>query len=709
MVNQKNNGAQRGRPGFLPVLILVILLAVSYVCAITALTPKRYDVGIGTVAEETITATRTVEDTATTEALRDAARASTPVVYDLDEEQANALIGQAEGFFREVQAFRAQAQTIRSQTQSADFGTAWESVLSLTQMQELLSKFDVPLTTEQGFALLSWEEGELVRLQDAVLPKLSTSLLSGLEEAAIATRRTMYVQELNATSLSQQLKDVGSRLFEAYLQPTFLPDEAATEKAREEAAVEVAPVEIKQGDVIVKAGEAITEEQLAILRSLELVRTDGSDLQLDIGAGIYLLLIFAVFAVYLYQFQKPILAAGWKNIVILGVAMGLTMLLALLCNTLNSRITPGLYAVMIIAIMVDRRTAMAANVVLSLVIGLLSGGRGSAMLAFDATTMTVSMLVAGQIAIFALGSNSKRSAIIGAGAAAGAGAALTIVAAYIMLNKPVSAVLVDGAFALGSNIIATVLVVGTLAVWETLFDVATGARLNELSNANHPLLRQLMTEAPGTYHHSMMAAALAEGAAEAIGADPLLARVGAYYHDVGKLRRPLYFAENQKGGENIHDTLPPQDSASIIISHQKDSGLLLTKHKLPSAVIQISLEHHGNTMVAYFYHKAVKEAGTKPVSQKAFRYPASRPSTLESAIVMLADSCEAAVRSIQEPNREKVEEMVHKVVKGKIDDGQFNLCPLTFQQIAQIENSFLRTFTGLMHERIEYPGQKNGK
>ena len=214
----------------------------------------------------------------------------------------------------------------------------------------------------------------------------------------------------------------------------------------------------------------------------------------------------------------------------------------------------------------------------------------------------------------------------------------------------------------------------------------------------------MMVAAPGTYHHSMMVASLAEGAAEAIGANALLARTGAMYHDVGKLRRPQYFRENQNG-HNIHDTLQPEESAGFIIAHQKDAMSYLSRYRMPSEVKKIVAEHHGTTLVTYFYFKAKQQQTQdgEPVIERLFRYQGNLPSTKESAIVMLADSCEAAVRSMSEPTREDVAEMVRKIVQGKMDDGQLKMCPLTLGEINQIEKSFLVTFTGLMHERIRYP------
>jgi putative nucleotidyltransferase with HDIG domain len=203
----------------------------------------------------------------------------------------------------------------------------------------------------------------------------------------------------------------------------------------------------------------------------------------------------------------------------------------------------------------------------------------------------------------------------------------------------------------------------------------------------------------------MNVAILAESAAGRVRADPLLARVGGLYHDVGKLRRPLYFMENQSG-EKIHDSLPPEESAAIILAHQKDGVTLLNKHKLPGAVIKIAGEHHANSLMSYFYHKAQKQAPGATIDPKKYRYPGARPNTKEGAIVLLADCCEAAVRSLGECSKEQREQMVHKVIWSKLSDGGENLlanAPLTFLEISEIERSFLRAFSGIMHDRIEYP------
>ncbi len=697
----------RERVGLLSVLSLALVLVLFYGCAIAVLSPKRYDIMAGMAVPETIEAPRSVEDKDATEALRDAAREATKAVYRLDSALIETYTSGAAEFFEQVDQMRQSAQELLVSKGQAALGTTaltteqWKNSLNMQELNGLLSELSVSLTQDEGWQLLSARESELLRLQDAVLSKLTTALKSGLEERALLARKTAYIQELNATTLPDTLKAVGKKLFDTYLQPTFVVDEGATFSARELAAESVQPVVVKRGEVIVHKGEQLTEQQFKLLRELELVQQTGADTRLRVGLALLFVALFVSFAAFLL-FYNPKVLYNKKSTLILTFSLAVSVLLAVALYALDPRVTTGIIGVMLIALLLDSVTAMAANVLIAVCFGVMAGGQGEALMGFDAMALAISMLIGGQVAVFALKSNQRRGSIIAAGALSGAAAAFVTVAAYVMAGRSAVDTLIAAAWAVGSATISAVLVVGSLSLWENLFDVATSARLAELSNANHPLLRQLMTEAPGTYHHSMMTAALAESAAEAIGADALLARVGAYYHDVGKLRRPLYFKENQKPGENIHDTLPALESAAIILAHQKDSVVILNKHKMPAAVVQIAFEHHGNSLAAYFYHKAAKEGG-KPPAQKNFRYPGARPSTKESAIVHLADSCEAAVRAMENPSREDMEETVDRIIKGKMDDGQLSASPLNFREISVIEQSFLRTFNGLMHERIAYP------
>ena len=254
----------------------------------------------------------------------------------------------------------------------------------------------------------------------------------------------------------------------------------------------------------------------------------------------------------------------------------------------------------------------------------------------------------------------------------------------------------------GSAILSAVLCIALDPVFESAFKLATATKLLELSNPNHPLLRRLLLEAPGTYHHSIIVANLAEAAAEAVGGNPLLARAGAYFHDIGKLKRPMYFKENQMG-DNPHEHINPYVSAAIVTAHTRDGLIMAQQARLPQEIQAIIAEHHGDTPVAFFYHKATQLADGQPVDIADFRYDGKRPSTIESAVIMLADTVEAAVRTLHEPTPEAIRAFIAKLVKGKLEDEQMSNAPLSLNDITKISDAFSTVLQGVFHERIEYP------
>jgi putative nucleotidyltransferase with HDIG domain len=263
--------------------------------------------------------------------------------------------------------------------------------------------------------------------------------------------------------------------------------------------------------------------------------------------------------------------------------------------------------------------------------------------------------------------------------------------------------LTNAMFAFVGGILSAVLTIGTLPFLEATFDIITPIKLLELSNPNQPLLRRLLIEAPGTYYHSILVGNLAEAAAEEIGANSLLCRIGAYYHDIGKLKRPYFFKENQITKDNPHNKITPNLSTLIITSHVKDGVDLATKNKLPSSVINIIREHHGNTLVAYFYHKAMNSEVAEAVTEDKFRYNFPRPQSKEAAIVMLADSVEAYIRSLTEPTQNQVEQGVRKIIKDKLQDEQLDKTDLTLKDLDLVVKAFVKVLAGIFHDRIEYP------
>ena len=694
------------------VIVMSISFALACLVSITSLTPKRYDVSVGSRATEAISTPRMVVDLVNTEALRQAARNNVAPVYAVDEKLADSLISNAQSFFSALASFRNAANTTRAASKTAvgdgdgdaDDTRSWQEVIPAADLTAMLEKLPVKVTdTALGYALLEATDAEIKQLKDLVTSTLQKELRAGVSEADQVKTLARINKELKVSSLSVWLKAMGESVYDKYLQPTNVVNSVETTRAQAKAADAVEPIYIARGATIVEVGQTVSQEQYDMLLSLDLVKGAEAASQLTPGTILYLFSVFAMLALYLIAFEKETFSSN-KQMTILALILLLTITLEWVCYIIDPRVTPAVFGVLLTTLLVSRKTAEAVNVAFALSFSLLAGGSGSTLFGADSILSMAAMLVSGQMVMVVAERSRKRGSLIAAGTLGGVAGAVVVIAGGMILNYNWNTALIYAGLQMAAALILSVFCVGMLSLWENLFDIVTPARLHELANTNHPLLKKMMVAAPGTYHHSMMVASLAEGAAEAIGANALLARTGAMYHDVGKLRRPQYFKENQNG-QNIHDTLQPEESAGFIIAHQKDAMSYLSRYRMPSEVKKIVAEHHGTTMVTYFYYKAKQQQSQdgEPVIERLFRYQGNLPSTKESAIVMLADSCEAAVRSLSEPTREEVAEMVRKIVQGKMDDGQLKMSPLTLGEINQIEKSFLVTLTGLMHERIRYP------
>ena len=694
------------------VIVMSISFALACLVSITSLTPKRYDVSVGSRATEAISTPRMVVDLVNTEALRQAARNNVAPVYAVDEKLADSLISNAQSFFSALASFRNAANTTRAASKTAvgdgdgdaDDTRSWQEVIPAADLTAMLEKLPVKVTdTALGYALLEATDAEIKQLKDLVTSTLQKELRAGVSEADQVKTLARINKELKVSSLSVWLKAMGESVYDKYLQPTNVVNSVETTRAQAKAADAVEPIYIARGATIVEVGQTVSQEQYDMLLSLDLVKGAEAASQLTPGTILYLFSVFAMLALYLIAFEKETFSSN-KQMTILALILLLAILLEWVCYIIDPRVTPAVVGVLLTTLLVSRKTAEAVNVAFALSFSLLAGGSGSTLFGADSILSMAAMLVSGQMVMVVAERSRKRGSLIAAGTLGGVAGAVVVIAGGMILNYNWNTALIYAGLQMAAALILSVFCVGMLSLWENLFDIVTPARLHELANTNHPLLKKMMVAAPGTYHHSMMVASLAEGAAEAIGANALLARTGAMYHDVGKLRRPQYFKENQNG-QNIHDTLQPEESAGFIIAHQKDAMSYLSRYRMPSEVKKIVAEHHGTTMVTYFYYKAKQQQSQdgEPVIERLFRYQGNLPSTKESAIVMLADSCEAAVRSLSEPTREEVAEMVRKIIQGKMDDGQLKMSPLTLGEINQIEKSFLVTLTGLMHERIRYP------
>jgi len=356
-------------------------------------------------------------------------------------------------------------------------------------------------------------------------------------------------------------------------------------------------------------------------------------------------------------------------------------------------IIPIFIATMLISILLDLRLAIMVNVVLTVAISLMINND------FKFIYMA---LVTGTFSAFIVSKANKRNRLSLAGIIVSAINVLLVAAINIMYKTGWEILLKECALVFANGIMSMVITIGLLPFLESTFNVITPLRLLELANPNQPLLKRLLMEAPGTYHHSLMVGNLAEAATEAIGGNALLARVGAYFHDIGKLKRPNFFMENQMSG-NPHDDMTANLSALVITSHIHDGNEMAKKYKIPLPIRDIILQHHGTTLVKYFYHKAKSQDKGNRVQLDDFRYPGPKPQIREIAVVMMADTVEAAVRAMSEPSNGKVEALIRKLIKEKLEDGQLDECNLTLKDLNSIAAAFTEVMTGVFHERVEYP------
>ena len=421
-----------------------------------------------------------------------------------------------------------------------------------------------------------------------------------------------------------------------------------------------------------------------------------------IGAAVMLLVGFGAFCMYVVL-RKRELITNVRQTLLISVLMLAAVLPQLITMRINIGFMPFMLAILLLALMSNERVAILAGLPVAASAAMVAEamGQGEGVPA----AIMLAVMVSSIASVLSLNLSKTRSSTVIASGVGGIVGVICYTGTMFVCGEMFVNYWQTLLWLLGSCLVSGILAVGLMPVFETAFDIASDARLNELLNNNNPLIKRLMLEAPGTYHHSLIVAALAEAAAEEIGANALLCRVCACYHDVGKLRAPLYFKENQHG-RNIHDELDPYESAKAITAHVTDGVVLLEKYKLPGEVTRIVSEHHGDSVMVYFYDKARKQApeGTD-VDEKLFRYHANKPTTKESAILMLADCCEAAVRSMTNPTMMEVRQRVGDVITHKWDKRGSMLwnSPLTFVDVKKIERSFLKTFAALYHERIEYP------
>lgn len=574
------------------------------------------------------------------------------------------------------------------------------------------------ISTDQRLALGERLGGQLQSERGLNVPKeslqtalaLSDAEFSEAEQASISIATDMMQKErvsaetanlvrqrvlerVGSTDLPAGSRLVVSGVVQSVIYPNLILDARLVEQARSEARAEVEPVYVEQGQIIVRWGDVIEPEQMSILMDLGLLKPQ-LDYRVVIGIVMAVALLLSLLGVYMYQHEGELLQDD-RLLTLLALMLvaivGLAKLGSLTAFPGMAYLVPVALATMLIAILLDSRLALITSVLLALLVGIVAGDDGG--------KVTMVTLVSGMTGVFSVSRISQRGDLTRAGLIVGGATFFTMLSLGLLYSD---IFLITYAFlGLVNGFVSAIGAIGVLPYIESVFDITSSIRLLELSNPNHPLLRKLLLEAPGTYHHSMMVGNLSEAAAEAIGGDPLLTRVGSQYHDIGKAKRPYFFAENQFSGVNPHDKITPTLSTLIITSHVKDGVELARQYKLPEILIDFIREHHGTDLVKYFYHRAQEEG--REVEAADFRYPGPKPHSKETAIVMLADSVEAAVRSMQKATPGRIEGLVRKIIKERLSDGQLDESNLTLRELDRIADAFVRVLTGMFHHRVEYP------
>ena len=509
-------------------------------------------------------------------------------------------------------------------------------------------------------------------------------------------------QPIIATFVAQRqikpaLRNVLLELVTISLRPNLTPNAVKFAKLENQIKSEIPEVIHGQNELLVSKNQVVTENDMRMLKELHLITDESNRIKVFLSLSFFVLILIGLGWIYIWRFHPELLEQErmlYLLLMLIILVVGLIKVLSLVDNSAVPYLAPVSFAAMLITILIDPQLALAMTIILSLLGGIIVD---------YSLALTIFYFISGVVAVLSLTHFQRQRDMVRCGL-------------ILMVSNAVIAIVLNllfrSSFNFPSVLLATtngflsaVLAIGSLPFLEHIFRITSPIRLLELSNPGNPLLRRLQIEAPGTYHHSIMVGNLAEAAAEGIGADALWVRVGSYYHDIGKIKRPYFFVENQFAQENPHEKLNPTLSTLIITYHVKEGAEIAREHGLPQKLIEIIEQHHGTDLVRYFYRRATESVqGEREVlSEENFRYEGPKPQTKEAALVMLADSVEAAVKSLPKPTPSKVEALVQKIIRERLDDGQFDECSLTLKDLNEVKNSFIKVLGGMFHNRIEYP------
>ncbi len=684
------------------VLLFMVLATSAYLLMYSNVKPEKVNIELFKPAEQTIRATKTIEDTYKTEQEKEEVRKQVPDVYTLKKEYADnkvALIASIFDSAIEVQ------KEIKADEEKKNVAPKTNTQKVSILKEKLTDEINNEIEDSVFLALVTADEEELKITKDLTITSVKTVMSSRISASNVENAKKQVEEELRYTSIDSEMKTAAISLARSSIIQNVFYDSEKTEEQRTKAVESVNPVQILQGQVIVEENQLVDRE---IYRQLELAGFLRTDKSIDPYLGLVLFILLTLTGFYQFFYLSKTKGENQHNQLLI---FSLVLILSLIMMKIFSSIVdfpyidfayffPGAMAAMLIKMLLNTRLSVAMSILLGMYGTIIFNGESPNNLDFSMGLYIMSSCFA---AIIILSRDNFKTKVLSAGILLSLINVAFLYSLLFMMNGSYSNMeyLYYCLAALVSGLVSAVLTMGLLPFLEAGFGILSTIKLLELSNPNHPLLRKILTEAPGTYHHSIMVANLAESACEVIGANGLLARVGCYYHDIGKTKRPQFFIENQLSESNPHDQLPPKTSRDIIISHASDGAEILSKAKFPKEIIDIAQQHHGTTLLKFFYYKALKKDET--IEAADYRYPGPKAQTKEAAIVGIADSVEAAVRSMQHPTPEKIEELVLTIINDRIQDHQFDECDITLKELHKVKCSLCESLNGIFHSRIEYP------
>jgi putative nucleotidyltransferase with HDIG domain len=672
------------------VLIYVVTFILIYVLLITSLITKTYDIQEGSIAKFSIKAQRTTIDEFSTKAKKDEAVNLIPAQYSIDTGVKDTAVNMVSTLFSK--AIQLKDVNLPDKDKITQLSSISNALLSEEDFGTLVKMDKEGLSNLESFLLSTLTEVYNFSIQ------YNPDVSAELNNENLKRAQDMVQLKFNSSNFPKATRDLGTNIGIKLIKPNSFYDKSKTEEMKNEAINKTAPVIIQKDQIIVMEGEQVTKEKYELLQSLGLLNSNNkSEWYIYTSLGIVIILLLFMEHFYIYKYHRDIYK-DIKKLTLINLITVISLLLTKSLTIASPFLIPLAFAPLIISLLINNRISLTINIMNVIFISAATNFNIEITLLAIVNTFAGALIIKKQHQRNDIVYSSLYISVINVIA--------TFSIGFLLSNNTKDVLTQAGFSAIGSGL-SGILTIGLLPFFESIFDIVTTIKLLELSNPNNQLLKKLLMEAPGTYHHSILVANLAELACEEVGGNPALARVSAYYHDVGKIKRPYFFKENQMAVENPHDKITPNLSALIIISHVKDGIELAKDYKLPKIIQDIILSHHGTSLVKYFYVTA-KNNSERPdeIIEEDFRYSGPIPQSKEAGIVMLADSIEAAVRSINEPNQDKIESMVNNIVKNILSEGQLDECDLTLKDITKIKKTFVNSLIGIYHKRVEYPEDK---